>query len=89
MPATAQVSHSIDYSSGTGPDSTHESGSYRYELTGVAGPAKGIRTGNDEHAGSEFVITAGDLAMVARTAAPMSEVAAGSRITAQCTMCAG
>lgn len=69
-----------------GPDSAHESGSYRYELTGVAGPAKGIRTGNEEHAGSEFVITAGDLAMVARTAGPVSEVAAGSRITAQCTL---
>ena len=37
-------------------------------------------------AGSEFVITAGDLAMVARTAGPVSEVAAGSRITAQCTL---
>jgi hypothetical protein len=69
-----------------GPDSPHESGSYRYELTGVAGPAKGIRTGNEEHAGSEFVITAGDLAMVARTAGPVSEVAAGSRITAQCRL---
>ena len=33
-----------------GPDSARESGSYRYELTGVAGPAKGIRTGNEEHA---------------------------------------
>jgi hypothetical protein len=69
-----------------GPDSAHESGRYRYELTGVAGPAQGIRTGNEEQAGSEFVITAGDLGMVARTAGPVSEVAAGSRVTAQCTL---
>jgi hypothetical protein len=69
-----------------GPDSAHESGRYRYELTGVAGSAQGIRTGNEEHAGSEFVITAGDLGMVARTAGPVREVAAGSRVTAQCTL---
>ena len=69
-----------------GPDSAHESGRYRYELTGVAGPAQGIRTGNEEHAGSEFVIAAGDLGIVARTAGPVSEVAEGSRVTAQCTL---
>ncbi len=69
-----------------GPDSAHESGRYRYELTGVAGPVKGIRTGNEEQAGSEFVITAGDLGMVARTAGFVAGVSAGSRVTAQCTL---
>jgi hypothetical protein len=69
-----------------GPDSAPESGRYGYELTGVAGPAQGMRTGSEEHAGLEFVITAGDLGMVARTAGPVSEVAAGSRVTAQCTL---
>jgi hypothetical protein len=36
-------------------------------------------------AGAEFVITAGDQAFLARTAGPASEVAVGSRVTAQCT----
>lgn len=69
-----------------GPDSAHESGRHRYELTGVVGPVKGIRTGKDEHVGSEFVLTADDLAVVARAAGPGFEVAAGSRVTAQCTL---
>lgn len=69
-----------------GPDSARESGRCRYELTGVAGSARGIRTGNGEQAGSEFVIAAGDLGVVARTAGPVSGVAAGSRVTAQCTL---
>jgi len=35
---------------------------------------------------AEFVITAGDQAFLARTAGPAAEVAAGSRVTAQCTL---
>jgi hypothetical protein len=61
------------------------SGSYRYELTGLAGHAADVRSERG-HAGSEFVITTGDQAFLARTAGPASEVAAGSRVTAQCTL---
>ena len=67
------------------PGGEQGSGSYRYELTGVAGHAEDVRTERG-HAGSEFVITAGDQAFVARTAGPASVVAAGSRVTAQCTL---
>jgi hypothetical protein len=67
------------------PGGGQGSGSYRYELTGVAGHAEDVRTERG-HAGSEFVITAGDKAFVARTAGPASEVAEGSRVTAQCTL---
>ena len=38
------------------------------------------------HVGAEFVITAGDQAFLALTAGPASEVAVGSRVTAQCTL---
>jgi len=38
------------------------------------------------HVGSEFVITAGDQAFVARTAGPASVVAVGSRVAAQRTL---
>jgi hypothetical protein len=38
------------------------------------------------HAGSEFAVTAGDQAFVARTAGPASVVAVGSRVTAQCAL---
>jgi hypothetical protein len=53
------------------PGGEQGSGSYRYELTGVAGHAEDVRTERG-HAGSEFVITAGDQAFVARTAGPAS-----------------
>lgn len=59
-------------------------GSHRYELTGVAGPAEDVRTERGA-VGAEFVITAGDQVFLARTAGPASEVAVGSRVTAQCT----
>ena len=59
--------------------------SHRYELTGVAGPAEDVWTERGPVA-AEFVITAGDQAFLARTARPASEVAVGSRITAQCTL---
>jgi hypothetical protein len=68
-----------------GPGGEQGPGKYRYELTGVAGPAEDVWTERG-HAGSEFVITAGDEAFVACTAGPASEVAAGSRVTAQCTL---
>jgi len=67
------------------PGGEQGSGSHHYELTGVAGHAEDVWTERG-HAGSEFVITAGDEAFVARTAGPASEVAAGSRVTAQCTL---
>ena len=60
-------------------------GSHRYELTGVAGHAQDVRSERGP-AGAEFVITAGDQAFLARTAGPASEVAVGSRVTAQCTL---
>jgi hypothetical protein len=64
-------------------------GSQRYELTGMAGPAEDVYAGDGpacRHAGSEFVITVGDQAFLVRTAGPASEVAVGSRATAQCTL---
>jgi hypothetical protein len=60
-----------------------------YELTGVAGMARDVYAGDgpaERHAGSEFLITAGDLAFTARAAGPASEVPAGSRVTAQCML---
>jgi hypothetical protein len=60
------------------------SGRYRYELTGVAGQAEYVCSDRG-HIGSEFVITTGEQAFVAVTAGPAAEVAAGSRVTAQCT----
>jgi hypothetical protein len=60
-------------------------GSYRYELTGVAGHAADVRSERG-HVGSEFVITTDDQAFLARTPGPASEVAVGSRVTAQCTL---
>ena len=68
-----------------GPAGPPGPGSHRYELTGVAGPAEDVRTERGP-AGAEFVITAGDQAFLARTAGPAAEVAAGSRVTAQCTL---
>jgi hypothetical protein len=73
------VAELVDLSGAQGP------GSHRYELTGVAGPAEEVRTHRGP-AGVEFVITAGDQAFLARTAGPAAEVAAGSRVTAQCTL---
>jgi hypothetical protein len=67
------------------PGGEQGSGSYRYELTGMAGPATDVWSGQG-HVGSEFVITTGDQAFLARTTGPASEVAAGSRVTAQCTL---
>jgi hypothetical protein len=67
------------------PGSPPGPGSHRYELTGVAGPAEDVRSERGP-AGAEFVITAGDQAFLARTAGPAAEVAAGSRVTAQCTL---
>jgi len=64
-------------------------GSHRYELTGMAGPAEDVYAGDGpahRHIGAEFAITAGDQAFLARTAGPASGVAAGSRVTAQCTL---
>jgi hypothetical protein len=66
------------------PGGRQGSSNHRFELTGVAGPAEEVWTGRGA-AGAEFVITAGDQAFLARTAGPASEVAVGSRITAQCT----
>lgn len=64
-------------------------GGCRYELTGVAGHAEDVYAGSApvcQHIGSEFVITAGDQAFAARAAGPASGVAAGSRVTALCTL---
>jgi hypothetical protein len=64
-------------------------GGHAYELTGLAGAARDVFAGDgpaERHAGSEFVITAGDQRYIARAAGPASEVPAGSRITAQCTL---
>ncbi len=60
-------------------------GSHRYELTGVAGHAEDVRSERGP-VGAEFVITAGDQAFFARTRGPASEVAVGSRVTAQGTL---
>ena len=71
------------------PRARQEPASHRYELTGMAGPAADVHAGDGpgrRHTGSEFVITAGDQAFVARAAGPASMVAAGSRVTAQCTL---
>ena len=59
--------------------------SHRYELTGVAGHAEDVWSDGGPSA-REFVITAGDQAFLARTAGPASEVAVGSRVTAQRTL---
>jgi hypothetical protein len=70
------------------PRAGQEPASHRYELTGVAGPAVDVYAGDGpwrRHVGLEFAITAGDQAFVALTAGPASAVAAGSRVTAQCT----
>ena len=64
-------------------------GGHLHELTGLAGAARDVYSGEGPvhgHAGSEFVITAGDLAFIARTAGRASVVAAGSRVTAQCVL---
>jgi hypothetical protein len=71
------------------PGAGQEPGSHRYELTGMAGPAADVHANDgpgQRHIGSEFVITAGGQAFVARTAEPASMVTAGSRVTAQCTL---
>jgi len=71
------------------PRARQEPASHRYELTGMAGPAADVHACEGparRHVGSEFVITAGDQAFVASAAGPASMVAAGSRVTAQCTL---
>ncbi len=71
------------------PRGSQEPAGHRYELTGMAGPAADVHAGDgpgQRHIGSEFVITAGDQAFVARTAGPASMVAAGSRVTVQCAL---
>ncbi len=67
------------------PGGEQQAGRCRYELTGVAGHAEDVRT-EMGHAGWEFVIAAGDQAFLARTAGPASQIVAGSRVTAQCTL---
>ena len=60
-----------------------------HELTGLAGAARDVWSGDgpaQRHAGSEFVITTGDQAFIARTAERASVVAAGARLTAQCML---
>jgi hypothetical protein len=77
------IAELVDPAGGQGP------GTHRYELTGVAGPAQDVYAGDgpaQRHIGSEFVITADDQAFIGRTAGPASGVAAGSRVTAQCTL---
>ena len=64
-------------------------GGHLHELTGLAGAARDVYSGDGpvhRHAGSEFVITTGDQAFIARTAGRASVVAAGSRLTAQCML---
>lgn len=64
-------------------------GGHLHELTGLAGAAGDVYSGDGPvhwHAGSEFVITTGDLAFIARAAGRVSVVAAGSRVTAQCML---
>jgi hypothetical protein len=60
-------------------------GSFGYQLTGVAGAVQDVRDGHG-YAGSEFVISAGDQAFIARTDTPVSQVGAGSRVTVRCTL---
>jgi hypothetical protein len=64
-------------------------GGHAYELTGLAGDAQDVFAGNgppERPVASEFLITAGDLGYIAWAAAPASGIAAGSRITAPCTL---
>ena len=64
-------------------------GGHLHELTGLAGAARDVYSSEgpaQRHAGSEFVITTGDQAFIARTAGRASVVAAGSRFTAQCML---
>jgi hypothetical protein len=64
-------------------------GGHLHELTGLAGAARDVYSGEGpvhRHAGSEFVITTGDQAFIARAAGRASVVAAGSRLTAQCML---
>jgi hypothetical protein len=64
-------------------------GTHLHELTGTAGPARDVHSGDGPGQRDvywEFVITAGDQAFIARTAEPASLVAAGSRVTAQCIL---
>jgi hypothetical protein len=64
-------------------------GGHAYELTGLAGAARDVFAGDgpaERHAGSEFVITAGDRGYIAQAAEPASGIPAGSRITAQCML---
>jgi hypothetical protein len=64
-------------------------GGYLHELTGLAGAARDVYSGEGpahRHAGSEFMLSTGDLAFIARTAGRASVVAAGSRVTAQCML---
>jgi hypothetical protein len=64
-------------------------GGHLHELTGLAGAARDVFSGEGpvhRHAGSEFVITTGDQAFIARTAGRASVVAAGPRLTAQCML---
>jgi hypothetical protein len=64
-------------------------GGHLHELTGWAGAARDVYSGDgpaQRQAGSEFVITAGDQAFIARAAGRASVVAAGSRVTAQCML---
>jgi hypothetical protein len=64
-------------------------GGHLHELTGLAGAARDVYSGDgpaQRDAGSEFVITTGDQAFIARTAGRASVVAAGSRFTAQCML---
>jgi hypothetical protein len=67
------------------PGGAQEPGSHRYELTGVAGHAEDVRSERGR-VGAEFVITVGDQAFLARIPGPASEVAVGSRVTAQGTL---
>ena len=64
-------------------------GGHAYQLTGLAGAARDVFAGDGpakRHAGSEFVITAGDQGYIAQAAEHASGVPAGSRITAQCML---
>jgi hypothetical protein len=64
-------------------------GGHAYELTGLAGTAHDVFAGDgpaEHHVASEFLITSGDLGYIASAAGPASEIAAGSRITAPCTL---
>jgi hypothetical protein len=77
------IAELADPGGGQGP------GTHRYELTGVAGPARDVYAGEgptQRHIGSEFVITVDDQAFIVRTAGPASGIAAGSRLTARCTL---